>query len=475
MSSNRSSLESSSKRNPLVRSLRAKSSSSTSSYRKKSLDTHQVLLEIDELTDEREAAEGLTPPTLKQWILSKGKSYGSVYLLPFAYKSDNEDSWSTKMAPSGYRYRIVGTNQPSDQKHFYTLSVTGVTSFLLGEVGFLSLDQWVAEYWNYEKLRTISFFFRFKKSKSFETWKCVVKRQKFVSASKKLAETSSIFGNAKMRHCFMQVQGLVGKLTDMGVTEILQRKTYDIDDFFAHQLTLTADFAKNFGDFRQIVCQLVLDTCKSTFTDAGFSSDDYILELAEVERQAQKEYAVGSLSSSSRSSSSLSHAKHPKPRKLTFIEQVNKRKVCERIARFLRLIDFMMRFTAHMIVANSLIAVHKSLISRARSRSTAPARGEGGEKDLEKEASVESDTEIPVFSCKVILVGDSITITPDLQRFDDGFHNFLGKLNDAVSSVPVIFDDSVFNPYTQPILYGKMEDYKDDYEQTPFIHGHDER
>ena len=73
---------------------------------------------------------------------------------------------------------------------------------------------------------------------------------------------SCIFGNTKMRHCFLQVQSLVGRLTDMGVTEILQRKTYDLDDFFSRQLSLTSDFAKNLGEFRTIVCQLVLDTCK---------------------------------------------------------------------------------------------------------------------------------------------------------------------------------------------------------------------
>ena len=78
---------------------------------------------------------------------------------------------------------------------------------------------------------------------------------------------SCIFGNTKMRHCFLQVQSLVGRLTDMGVTEILQRKTYDLDDFFARQLSLTSDFAKNLGEFRTIVCQLVLDTCKVCIID----------------------------------------------------------------------------------------------------------------------------------------------------------------------------------------------------------------
>ena len=70
--------------------------------------------------------------------------------------------------------------------HTYNHSLTGVTSFLFGDVRFLTLDQWVSEYRNFEKLRTIPFFHRFKKTKSFQTWKRVVKRQKFISASQKL-------------------------------------------------------------------------------------------------------------------------------------------------------------------------------------------------------------------------------------------------------------------------------------------------
>ena len=204
-------------------------------------------------------------------------------------------------------------------------------------------------------------------------WKRIVKRQKFVSATKKLSENSCIFGNAKMRHCFLQVQSLVGKLTDMGVTEILARKTYDLEDFFSRQQTLVSNFATNFGDFRHIVCQLVFDTCKATFSDAGFrleiiyctffvytilnfprffpaksgpskvreiqnsknkkctisefysnfSSDEYPLELAGIERLAQREYegrTLYSSSGSSGSSSSRSSSRsYQKPRKLTFI------------------------------------------------------------------------------------------------------------------------------------------------------------
>ena len=96
-------------------------------------------------------------------------------------------------------------------------------------------------------------------------------------------------------------------------------------------------------------------------------------------------------------------------------------------------------------------------MSRSRGRQTTAGKDS---KDQEKAEDVESDTQIPVFVCKVTLVGDCITITPDLEKFENGFHNLLTRLNESVESVPVLFDDNVFNPYSQPILYGKMENYK---------------
>ena len=87
---------------------------------------------------------------------------------------------------------------------------------------------------------------------------------------------------------------------------------------------------------------------------------------------------------------------------------------------------------------------------------------------------MESDTEIPVFSCKVLLNAQIITISPNLDKFDEGFRILLTKLDEAVQSVPVLFQDVIFNPYTQPILYGKMENYKAESENFPFVHGHEE-
>ena len=110
----------------------------------------------------------------------------------------------------------------------------------------------------YEDIRRLSFFQSFKKTKAFQTWKRVVKRQKFANASTKLLETSCILGLAdpKMREAFLQVQALVGKLSDMGVTEILPRKSYNIRDFFSRQLALISSFGENFSEFRDGICQV---------------------------------------------------------------------------------------------------------------------------------------------------------------------------------------------------------------------------
>ena len=357
--------------------------------------------------------------------------------------------------------------------------MTGVTSFLFGDVRFLTLDQWVAEYRNFEKLCTIPFFHRFKKTKSFQTWKRVVKRQKFLNSTQKLTDNSCIFGNTKMRHCFLQVQSLVGRLVDMGITEILPRKTYEVDEFFTRQKSLISDFATNFGDFRNIVSQLVLDTCKSTFSDAGFLYEEYNLEITYSQKQIQKQYESRAqsvaTSGGKTSTSRTSTASEERPKKLTFIQQVNKRYVCENLVRFIRLIDFMMRYSTHMIVSNSLLAIQKALVSRAKSRPT-PGNKEddSANKEQSQGSTVDSDTEIPVFSCKVTLEGKDITITPDQKYFEEGFSDLLTKLNDAVLSVPVLFEDATFNPFTQPILYGKVENYRADRESTPFIKGHEE-
>ena len=142
------------------------------------------------------------------------------------------------------------------------------------------------------------------------------------------------------------------------------------------------------------------------------------------------------------------------------------------------MIDYSLRLVLHKITLNSLIAIKKSLVTRAKSRPTAEEkkRDDSGEKDKsgskESEQS-ESEQEIPVFSCLVSVGSErEITITPNLSAFDNGFASFLMKLNDVIQSIPLLYDDQSFYPFTQPILYGKIEATQFSFE-TSFLSGHE--
>ena len=89
------------------------------------------------------------------------------------------------------------------------------------------------------------------------------------------------------------------------------------------------------------------------------------MEVAYSQKQIQKQYesrAVSVANSNGKTSTpsrTASTSSEERPKKLSFIQQVNKRKVCENLVRFIRLIDFMMRYSTHMIVSNSLLAIQK--------------------------------------------------------------------------------------------------------------------
>ena len=77
----------------------------------------------------------------------------------------------------------------------------------VAEVRFVTIDEWLREFNLFEKLRQIAFFRGFKLTKSFQTWKRVVKRAAFITASQTLIENSCILGtNSRMRDCFLQVE-----------------------------------------------------------------------------------------------------------------------------------------------------------------------------------------------------------------------------------------------------------------------------
>ena len=62
-------------------------------------------------------------------------------------------------------------------------------------VSFVKLDRWVREFELYRSLCQVRFFRQFRLTKTFLTWKGVVRRQRFRDRTRMLTENSCLFGN----------------------------------------------------------------------------------------------------------------------------------------------------------------------------------------------------------------------------------------------------------------------------------------
>lgn len=272
-------------------------------------------------------SDGATPRQLCEWINSRSaneQAMDSVYLVPA--KGDRF-----------YVYKAATSEKALESGLFLTLSSRGVNEFHKSDVRFVSLDNWVLEHERYETLLKIRLFVQFRLAKTFGTWKNVVRRQKFAKAARSLEENSCVLGNRHMRVCYLKLQSHLAKLSVMGATDV-QSKTTHVSDFLEHQIKNVERVSENFLAFRDLAAKLTLVASQAAFTESGFSYDEYEGELAALRVLKDSTAAAKSAMSAASFMST-----HQTPKKLTFIEQANKRQCCIKITNFIRLVDFIVR------------------------------------------------------------------------------------------------------------------------------------
>ena len=108
---------------------------------------------------------------------------------------------------------------------------------------------------------------------------------------------------------------------------------------------------------------------RSTFTEAKFNADDYANELMELKKEAKPEQLKPHGASVSRKREAEEGKK-----KISFIEQANKRKECDKLAAFVMSIDLMLNHVLHQLVVNSMttIQVRPTLLSINKTDSPPP-------------------------------------------------------------------------------------------------------
>ncbi len=131
-----------------------------------------------------------------------------------------------------------------------------------------------------------------------------------------------------------------------------------------------------------------------------------------------------------------------------------------------------------MVIIDNLMKRSKSNQDEDEDGSGTSTRGpstsqqkSGNKEELEQQQQV-----VPVFSLTVGVSQTGITYTPDISIFEQSFSNYLSKLNEAIAGVTPLMFDKAFRPFTQPILYKKLENYLPKVSSdAKFLSGHEER
>ena len=134
-------------------------------------------------------------------------------------------------------------------------------------------------------------------------------------------ERHCALGNRHMRSCLLRLRSHFARLGAMGVTEVSPHSTKHVIDFHAQQLEQLAKFRANFGEFRTMVADMVLEAARATFSESGFSYDDYPAELSAYGASATAASTLSGISGIQQQQLQQQQ-QLPPARKLTFIEQV---------------------------------------------------------------------------------------------------------------------------------------------------------
>nr|XP_006813236.1 PREDICTED: dynein heavy chain 6, axonemal [Saccoglossus kowalevskii] len=357
---------------------------------------------------------------------------GFMYMTPAVPKS------SIQYHP--YNLKIVGHGNinPLD---YYTISIKGVTHFFAEETDFTELDRWEQEYKYYMQLVQIRTFFLFRRWKAFNVWRKNVLSKKIANCKKKLQENLFI------------VNPVSGRL----------------------------------DEFRDLVKEVVRSACRTALLEAGFTPDDYFYDNESPMPEDGDGIPPGTAGSSYLMQSNYDMDIYGEaPDKMTYTEQANKRSHCRRLTCFIRLSDYLIVNTMHVLAVNSVSTLLNYLTEQLQNTPTL-AQIQGIEEEKEDDENDVEDTTTdapittttstmlgtttvtgitedsdhtlpPLFLTRLQLEPSQLLFDPDVDNYQEGLSEVIKRFQDCVLSVANLVPDSYFHAFTRPIINNKVED-----------------
>ncbi|GAB1605440.1 dynein axonemal heavy chain 6 isoform X2 [Argonauta hians] len=385
-------------------------------------------------------------------MLKEDTSKGFIYLTPAIPKSSVFYHY--------YNLKVVKFDNVN--KHDYsTMSKEGVLRYCTGhDTEFLYLDVWEQEYHYFRKVREIPVFEHFRKWKAFKSWRVNVSFDKFQSRKNFLEENLFIV-NESLRPALLNVQEMCQRIREMSLCRIEQNHTCSLDNFKQVQFNQLQEVSVKLKTFRDLVKAVIRTACCTALLEAGFTPDGYYFDNtdANIDEGAQG-YNYDIFGES--------------PEKMTYTEQANKRSHCRRLTCFIRLADYLVVNTMHMLAVNSVSTLLNYFTQQIQSASVEDNSKPSEENitkvseqiqrkisilpDFDAEEELMNKRVIPLFLVELILDLHQLCFDPDLNSFQANIQEVICRFQDTVLGVPNLISDVYFDAFTQPVINGKYEE-----------------
>ncbi|MGH0158034.1 UNVERIFIED_CONTAM: hypothetical protein FKN15_035545 [Acipenser sinensis] len=382
-------------------------------------------------------------------IIRNNDQLGFLYMTPAVPKSSIQ--YDT------YNLKIV-THEHINKHDYYTISQHGVTHTWSGEVDFLDLDRWEQEYLYHKRLLQIPAFSLFRKWKAFKVWRTNV-RSKKINECRKALQDHLFIVNDSLRPAILNIREMCYRISDMGLCRIEKGCTYALKNFRNAQFKQLEEVASRLAEFRELVKEVARSACRTALLEAGYTPDDYF-------NNAEDGGATGS-NFLGHSDGDMEMMYGDSQEKMTYTEQANKRAHCRRLTCFIRLADYLIVNTMHILAVNSVTTLLNYLKEQVKQTATLDViRSWGTEKqvkaeDSEKKTTVEQDNEetcIPMYLSELMLETQALSFLPSADDFKDCITEIIQKFQETVLSLANLVPDSYFDAFTQPTINNKTEE-----------------
>ncbi|XP_032736568.1 dynein heavy chain 6, axonemal isoform X2 [Lontra canadensis] len=379
-------------------------------------------------------------------IIRENEHLGFLYMIPAVPTSSID--YDT------YNLRVV--SYENINKHdYYTISKKAVTHIYNEDIEYIDIDRWEQEYLYHRELTKIPIFALFRKWKAFNVWKKNV-RSKKISGCRKSLQKNLFIVNNYLRPALLKINELCYHLSFMGLCHIEKCHTYTLQEFKVAQIIRLEEVIEHLEEFRNEAKNVVRKACQNALHAAGFIPDDCLHKPVDDYCKVQDSRGLIELPAYADSD------------KMTYTEQASKRHHCLRLTCFIRLNDYLIENTMHVLTVNSANSLLNYLTDKLKRTPSADViqkwiteeKPEVSEKKGASAAEKQEEDEslIPMFLTELILTVQSLLFEPSLEDFLDGISGAINHFQNTVLSVPNLVPDTYFDAFTRPYINNKLEE-----------------